>query len=129
MLRVPTYVDTSPIAGVGLYAGTDLPAGTIVWEYDETVDWRLTPEELASFPEPYRSRMKHYAYLEDDGLYILCGDNAKFMNHSEDPNCDDPEGAYTITNRAVHAGEELTCDYTQFDVESRERGLDFRGDG
>lgn len=126
MLRVPTYVDSSPIAGVGLYAGTDLAEGTIIWEYDETVDWQMTPGELASFPEPYRSRMKHYVYLDQSGLYVLCGDNARFMNHSQDPNCDDPDGAHTITRRAVRAGEELTCDYTQFDVESRKDGLAFR---
>lgn len=126
MLLVPTYVAPSEISGVGLYAGTDLDEGTVIWEYDGSVDWRLSPEQLEAFPEPYRSRMRHYVYLDGGGLYILCGDNAKFMNHSEHPNCDDPDGAYTITRRAIAAGEELTCDYRQFDVESMENGLEFR---
>ena len=123
MLRVPTFVAPSSIAGVGLYAATDLPAGTVIWEYTEGVDWRISHEELALFPEPYRSRLRHYVYEEDDGTFVLCGDNAKFMNHCDDPNCDDPEGAYTVTNRHVRAGEELTCDYRSFDVESRTRGM------
>lgn len=125
MLRVPTYVASSNIAGMGLFAGTDLAAGTVIWEFDERVDWRLTPEEFERFPDPYRALMGHYLYLDDSGVYILCGDNAKFMNHTEDPNCDDPDGEFTITRRAVLAGEELTCDYTQFDLESRTNGLTF----
>ena len=125
MLRVPTFVAPSPIAGVGLFAATDLPAGTIVWEYTEGVDWRITPQEFAGFPEPYRSRLHHYVYEDDSGVFVLCGDNAKFMNHADRPNCDDPEGEYTVTNRLVHAGEELTCDYRTFDRESRVRGTSF----
>lgn len=125
MLRIPTYVAPSGIAGMGLYTGTDLAAETIIWEYDDRVDWKITTEEFAAFPEPYRSRMGHYVYLDDSGLYVLCGDNAKFMNHSANPNCDDPDGKYTITRRAIAADEELTCDYTQFDLESRNQGLEF----
>ena len=119
MLRVPTFVAPSRIAGVGLYAATDLPAGTIIWEYTDGVDWRISPEEFALFPEPYRSRLRHYVYQEDGGTFVLCGDNAKFMNHANDPNCADPDGEYTITRRHVRAGEELTCDYRSFDLESR----------
>lgn len=114
---------------MGLYSGTDLEAGTVIWEYDERVDWKITPEEFAEFPDPYRSRMGHYVYLDAEGLYILCGDNAKFMNHAADPNCDDPDGEYTITRQVIAAGEELTCDYTQFDVAARNNGLDFIAGG
>lgn len=122
MLCVPTVVKPSPIAGVGLFAGTDLDEGTVIWEYHESVDCRLEPEEVEAFPEPYRSRVRHYLYLEESGLWVLCGDNARFMNHQDEPNCDDPEGAYTITRRLIRAGEELTCDYRAFDVESRRKG-------
>ncbi|HET9948260.1 MAG TPA: SET domain-containing protein [Longimicrobiales bacterium] len=125
MLRVPTYVAPSPIAGVGLFAATDLPKGCIIWEYVEGVDWRISPAELMLFPEPFQSRLRHYLYLEESGLYVLCGDNAKFMNHSDLPNCDDSGGEYTITRRPIAAGEELTCDYRLFDLESRLNGLAF----
>ncbi len=129
MLRVPTFVAPSPIAGLGLFSGVDLPAGTVVWEYREGVDWLLTPEEVEAFPEPFRSRMRHYLYLEESGLYVLCGDAGKFMNHADDPNCEDPEGPVTLTRRPVRAGEELTCDYRAFDMDSR-RGVGtlFEGD-
>lgn len=125
MLRVPTYVAPSPIAGVGLFAATRLAAGCVIWEYAEGVDWRIRSTELALFPEPYQSWLRHYLYQEDSGVYVLCGDNAKYMNHSDEPNCDDPEGEYTVTNRVIRSGEELTCDYRSFDLQTRTFGLFF----
>jgi uncharacterized protein len=123
MFLVPTYLAESSIHGLGVFASEPIPAGTRIWEFDGRVDWRMTPEELAAFPEPYQSRLRAWCYLEAEGTYVLCGDNAKFMNHAEGPNCDDPEGKYTVTNRAIAAGEELTCDYRAFDRESAEKGL------
>ena len=127
MLRVPTYVAPSPIAGVGLFAATDLPANFIIWEYTEGVDWNIPPSELMLFPEPFQSKLRHYLYQEDSGAYVLCGDNAKYMNHSDGPNCDDTGGEHTVTTRAVKAGEELTCDYRLFDLEAKNFGLAFNG--
>jgi SET domain-containing protein len=126
MLCVPTYVAPSRIAGMGLFSANPLPAGTRVWEYTEGVDWRIPPEDLLRFPEPFQSRLRHYLYLDADGQYVLCGDNGKFMNHAPSPNCSDADARFTVTVRPVQAGEELTCDYTAFDEESRERGLVWR---
>jgi len=125
MLCVPTYVAPSRISGVGLFSAKRIRRGTRIWEFTEGVDWRLTPEELQAFPEPFQARMRHYVYLDDEGYYVLCGDNAKFMNHESEPNCADPEPLCTITRRSIEAGEELTCDYREFDVESRLYGLRF----
>lgn len=122
MLRVPTIVKPSPIAGVGLFAATEIDEGTVIWEYHQGVDCRLDPRQVEAMPEPYQSRLRHFLYLDSDGRYVLCGDNAKFMNHQDEPNCDDPEGEYTITRRRIRAGEELTCDYRTFDMESKANG-------
>jgi len=127
MLRVPTYVAPSPIAGVGLFAATDLPESFVIWEFVDGVDWRISPTELSLFPEPFQSKLRHYLYQEDSGLYVLCGDNAKYMNHCDDPNCDDTGGEYTVSIRAIAAGEELTCDYRLFDLEAKTLGLRFGG--
>jgi uncharacterized protein len=124
MYLIPTYLAPSSIHGIGVFAGEDVPSGTRIWEFDPRVDWRLTQEELASFPEPYQERLRAWCFLDDDGFYILCGDNAKFMNHAETPNCDDPEGRYTVTNRHIAPGDELTCDYRTFDRESAAKGVD-----
>ena len=125
MLRIPTFVAPSRIAGVGLYSGVDLEPGTVIWEYTEGVDWRMRPEELDAFPEPFRSRFRHYLYLDESGLYVLCGDNAKYMNHDDDPNCDDSGEIHTVAIRPIRAGEELTCDYRLFDAEAKQWGVHF----
>ncbi|MDX1647131.1 MAG: SET domain-containing protein-lysine N-methyltransferase [Longimicrobiales bacterium] len=129
MLRIPTYVAPSPIAGMGVFSAVALRAGTVVWEYTHGVDWRIEAGELERFPEPYRSRLRHYLYRDDSGVYVLCGDNAKFMNHADDPNCDDSGERYTVTRRFVGPGEELTCDYRLFDQDARIEGLSFAESG
>jgi SET domain-containing protein len=108
---------------VGLFAATALPSGTRVWEFTEGVDWRIPTAQLDRFPEPFQTLLRHYLFLTEDGVYVLCGDNAKFMNHAPDPNCSDRDDRFTITTRDVAAGEELTCDYREFDLESRINGL------
>ena len=122
MLRIPTYVAHSRIAGMGLFAAADLPAGSIIWEYVDGVDRRLSATELAAIPEGLRTWLSHYLYLDEAGFYVLCGDNAKYMNHADDPNCDDSGQVYTVTRRAIAAGEELTCDYRLFDEDSKLNG-------
>jgi SET domain-containing protein len=125
MLRVSTYVAPSRISGVGLFAAQRIRKGTHIWEFTEGVDWLLTRSELEAFPEPFRSRLRHYVYLDEHGCYVLCGDNAKFMNHDLAPNCSDSHPSFTIASCTIEVGEELTCDYREFDVESREQGLGF----
>lgn len=125
MLQIPTFVAPSRIAGVGLFSARDLEPGTVIWEFTPGVDWEIPPGDLERFPEPYRSQLRHYLYRDDTGLYVLCGDNAKFMNHEDDPNCDDSDQVHTVVRRAVEAGEELTCDYRQFDLDARSDGFAF----
>lgn len=124
MFLIHTCVKPSRIHGMGVFAAEDIPAGTLIWIYNEKVDWRMSEDDLSRFPEPFQSRMRDYSYRLPSGDYVFCGDNAKFMNHSTDPNCDDPEGRYTVANRDIEAGEELTSDYTTFDLESAEKGAE-----
>ena len=124
MFRVPTYLSSSPLHGTGVFAGADIPAGTLVWEFTPQIDWRIAEADFARFPEPYRSLLRPYCYLEPDGMLVLCGDNARFMNHSFQPNCDDTGPHRTIALRDIAAGEELTCDYRSFDLESATDGLE-----
>jgi SET domain-containing protein len=123
MLCVPTYVAPSRIAGVGLFSASTLSEGTRIWEFTDGVDWKIRPSDLVSFPEPFQGWLRHYLFLDEDGVYVLCGDNAKFMNHASSPNCSDKDTRFTVTLRRIEAGEELTCDYLEFDGESRQLGL------
>lgn len=117
MFLIHTCVKPSRIHGMGVFAAEDIPAGTLIWIYNEKVDWRMSEDDLSRFPEPFQSRMRDYSYRLPSGDYVFCGDNAKFMNHSNSPNCDD-SGDRTVTRRHIRAGEELTCDYRDFDMDS-----------
>ena len=124
MFRVPTLLAPSPIHGIGVYTTLPIPAGTVIWDFTPGVDWQLTAQELEQLPERYRDRFRAWCDLEESsGLYVLCGDNARFMNHSPEPNCDD-RGERTVAARDIEADEELTCDYRTFDAESRALGVD-----
>jgi len=125
MSSIPTYVAASSIAGFGVFTPERLPAGTKIWNFSDGVDWRIGAEDFERLPEPCRERLRHFLYEEGDGALVLCGDNAKFMNHSTDPNCSDADPVHTVTRRVVEAGEELTCDYREVDLGSRVDGLDF----
>lgn len=118
MFLIPTYLAPSPIHGIGVFTAEPLEPGTVIWRYDPSVDWKIRPEEMELFPEPYRSRLHAYCYRDPNGVYVLCGDNAKFMNHSEEPNCDDTGSECTVACEYIRAGEELTCNYRSFDTES-----------
>jgi len=118
MLRVQTYIkkayrDQIEI-GFGLFALNKIPKGTIIWKLDHGLDLVL---DQAVYPEPINSFIKKYAYREGYRL-ILCSDDARYINHSFNPNMHDyvdSNGSWTVALCDIEAGEELTSDYRSFD--------------
>jgi SET domain-containing protein len=117
MFLLPTYVAASSVHGMGAFTPLPIAQGARLWEFNPAVDWTITPGELAAIPERLRLRLRTYCFLNPNGVYVLCGDNARFMNHQDDPNCDDTRPGLTIARRDIQAHEELTCDYRVFDLE------------
>lgn len=121
MLMVKTRLGVSPIAGIGLFADEDIPAGTITWRFIPDFDQLFSESQIESLPEPARTQMRTYAYKhEATGKYVYCLDNARFMNHADDPNTKGVHDAgeiegYDVATRDIAWGEELTCDYFTFD--------------
>lgn len=119
MMLVKTNLKESPIAGIGLFASEFIPQGTIVWEFNPKIDILYTKEEIEALPVAAREQIEKYTYL-DEGYkkYLLCGDDARFFNHSDSPNCADlPAHALvdvTIAAKDILPGEELTCNYKVF---------------
>jgi len=56
-----------------------------------------------------------YPHLEIPGVMIVDSDNGRFMNHSLTPNTDFRifDKGYALTD--IAQGEELTCNYHEFD--------------
>ena len=87
MLKVATTLSLSRIHGIGLIGAEFIPKGSSVQEFVAGFDLEFTFENLCRLPGPATEQMLHYAYCrKSDGIYVLRGDNARFLNHSTDPN-------------------------------------------
>jgi hypothetical protein len=117
MMLVPTYVAPSPIEGVGVFAAAPIPSGTLIWQLAPALDRLIPKSEVASLPPLFQQFVERYSYPypHDPERLIVELDNGRFMNHSEAPNTifSDPDAGYTI--RDVAQGEELLCNYAEFD--------------
>ncbi len=126
MLLVKTKIGPSRIHGIGLFADQFISKGTPIWRLTPGLDFKLTEEELLKLPKLARECIIHYCYYSVvDNCYVLPFDDARFFNHSENPNVasvdlpDDPEGM-EIASRDIQPGEELVCDCKEFDVDCRD---------
>jgi uncharacterized protein len=97
--------------GYGVVATEFIPRGTIVWVRDE-LDQRLTREQFQSLGPLYEESLLKYLYVDSAGLYVLCWDIARYINHSCESSCL-PAGfdGFELAVRDIHPGEELTDDY------------------
>lgn len=121
MLQIKAHVGPSRIHGLGLIADESIKKGDIIWKFTPAVDSVLTPEQVESMSPQERETVFHFAY-KWEGNYFFCADGAKYMNHAgADANTTngdldaDEWGGPTIAARDIAAGEELTCDYGDFD--------------
>lgn len=115
MLCIKTKLAPSKIAGIGLFADEDISKDTVVWRFDSSIDVLLTKEDIDRLSEVSKIQVYNYAFLDvDHKKYMLCGDDARFFNHSSDNNCTDEFSNITIALRDIAKGEELTVDYKKF---------------
>lgn len=121
MLLVHASAGPSRIHGTGLIAREPIAAGTLIWELKAGFDLEMSREFLQELSPWSQEQVRRFIYIDvATGLYVLCGDDARYMNHTDDPNTR-TSGPRTVATRAIAAGEEITCDYTEFDAASREK--------
>lgn len=126
MLLVKTKLGISKIHGIGLLANQFIKKGTPIWKFSKGLDIKLSEAELLKLPQISQDFIQHFCYhsVVDDS-YILPIDDARFFNHSKEPNVtsidvpDDPEGL-EIALKDIEPGEELLCDCREFDIDCRE---------
>lgn len=126
MLLVKTEVRESQIHGIGCFVLEDVKAGQKIWVFDPRIDTRFPVDEIYSLPEAVQEFVNKYGFEEIvDGQRVitLCGDDAKYMNHSDHPNTatssEDPN--YEIAVRDISRGEELTTNYYSFDLDAEQK--------
>ena len=119
MLTVKTYLDKSDINGIGVFSSEKIRKGQIVWEYFPLVDITYTEKQWKSLKlnltDSSFEMINRYAYKEQ-GQYIVCLDNAQFMNHSAQfqnvGNTPDLKSMYALKD--IAEGQEILCNYFEY---------------
>jgi len=126
MMLVPTYLDRSPIHGIGIFATTFIPGGTTVWEFTPNADQVFSEDDLARLLPLQRETILFYGYIEPgrEGV-VLCCDNARHFNLLRTPNCASREVSAhgyisTVALHDIAAGEELTYPFEE-DLDARRK--------
>ena len=119
---LPFEIRPSPKQGLGAFATRPIPEGTRLIEYTGE---RLTPEEAdARYPDVPGERHHTFLFAIDDDVVIdasVGGNEARFINHSCEPNCDaviEEKRIWIEAIRDIEPGEELAYDY-EYELEER----------
>lgn len=121
-LKVKASVRPSQISGLGLFANEDIPAGTVVFDWNDQVDQEysrqypevLSPDEKEDFTSLAST---------DGNSWFLAGDGGAYFNHSEDPNVEVEPGPGAAARRRRKAardialGEEMTMNYSDIGLD------------
>lgn len=111
MLLIATEVRPSA-HGLGLFTLERIVAGAMVWRWDDRTEIILP--DIDAYPEAFASFLDTYGYVAQGIGLVINLDNARYMNHADEPNLIERDGA-NFAVRAIEIGEELTCDYRVFD--------------
>lgn len=117
MLLVDTFVGPSVIEGVGVFAAEPIKAGQIVYRFEPCFDRLIARAELDAYPDSIRRFLNRYTYPHPTErlMVVLDADNGRHMNHSLEPNTDFSHSIYGFAIRDIAVGEEITCNYTEFE--------------
>jgi len=121
MLLVPTHLAPSTIHGFGVFAVAPIADGTAVWRFAKGLDMEFISDIVETLPTHVRAFFSRYGYLDRNmRRIILCFDDARFVNHSGEPNVgtdytQDPYGL-DVALRDIAAGEEITMNYEGFEA-------------
>lgn len=109
--------------GYGVVATDFIPAGTITWVLDK-LDREFSPSDFHSMELIYQNILDTYTYRNNNGNFVLCWDNGRYVNHSFNSNCLTTAYDFEIAVRDIHPGEQLTDDYGYLNIPYPFRGID-----
>ncbi len=116
MLRIKTKLGPSTVHGVGLFADQFIPKGATTWEYDPKFDIGFTEKDLSKMTPDGRRQVLWYAYYDKKiKKLVLPFDDQRFINHSFKKRNIKSTPRRDVAMRDINQGEELLCDYNEFD--------------
>ena len=128
MLVVGTELKASPIHGIGVFLTEPVKEGQLIWRFDSRIDRVFSDAELQEMPAALQQYLRTYSTLHDElKLWVLCGDNGRHFNHSDEPTTRSLGIAFgdDVAARDLAAGVELTSDYRTICDAVRLSGVDF----
>lgn len=128
MYLVKTKLAPSALHGLGVFAEEFIPKGTVVWQFDPTLDHVFTEEEIASLPVMTQEYIRHHGYFSQHlGKQVMPFDNERFTNHSTNPTVGEDVTRkaelepVSVALRDINPGEEITVDYRAIEGPHRKR--------
>ena len=118
-------VRASGDAGLGVFAASFIPKGTVWWSLPESGlvhisrahYLALTASHQSPHTQHFLNALLHFSYyIQQLDVLIFIPDDGRYVNHSFTPNSAmTPDNMTSVTLRDVQAGEELFEDYTHYD--------------
>lgn len=101
--------------GFGVFAVRFLPEGTIVYVQDK-LDISIDEEQYNSLDEQLKESVDRFAFIDQNGIRVLCWDHAKYVNHCCHANSISTGYGFEIAIRDIAADEQITDDYGLFNL-------------
>lgn len=104
------------LIGYGIFAAGFIPMGTITYVQDK-LDIVIPTNSQLRYQTAYAANIKRYTARDTDGNWVLCWDNAKYINHCCHPNTLGTGYHFDIAIYDIQTGDELLCDYALLNLE------------
>jgi len=125
LCKYKCFVADTGDRGLGLFLGVDVKEGDAIWEANIENSLFLTQENWKVFTAShlddsylsqgfYDACMMYGFYMGSFDSMLICFDNARFLNHSLDPNLADFE-TMNIFRYDLESRVELIDDYSKYD--------------
>lgn len=116
MFTVKTFLEKSEINGMGCIAGEFIPKGKIIWKFQDNFDVRINDIQFKRLPDMVQKFVLHFGtYNIVERGYIVCMDNAKYANDSQNPNMKMIDEINAVALKDINDGEEITGNFFYVD--------------
>lgn len=101
--------------GMGVFATRPIPRGTLIWVVCDR-ERICTPAQAAELSPVDREAIEHHGYVDARGLYVLCCDAGRYVNHACASTTLPLGMEVEIAVRDVAPGDHITCEYSTLNL-------------